>query len=42
MLDMSRYPLPALTAMYESLETARRSGRGEDDFSVVAAPEVET
>ncbi len=40
MLDTSRHPLPALTAMYESLETARRSGHGEDDFSVVAAPEV--
>jgi 3-hydroxyisobutyrate dehydrogenase len=40
MLDTSRYPLPALTALYESLETARRAGHGEDDFSVVAAPEV--
>ena len=42
MLDTSRHPLPALTAMYESLESARRSGHGDDDFSVVAAPEVET
>ena len=36
MTHTSRYPLPALTAAFESLENARRAGRGEDDFSVIA------
>lgn len=42
MLHSSRYPLPALTAAYESLDAARRAGHGEDDFSVIAAQDRET
>ena len=33
----SEYPLPALTAAYEALESARNAGRGDDDFAVIAA-----
>jgi 3-hydroxyisobutyrate dehydrogenase len=39
MSSTSLYPLPAMTAAYESLETARRAGHGGDDFSVIAAPD---
>lgn len=39
MVTTSEHPLPAVTALYESLETAQRAGRGGDDFSVIAAPE---
>jgi 3-hydroxyisobutyrate dehydrogenase len=37
MLRTSRAPLPAVTAVFASLEEAIRAGRGEDDFSVIAA-----
>jgi 3-hydroxyisobutyrate dehydrogenase len=37
MVHTSQHPLPALTAAFESLETAIRTGRGGDDFSVIAA-----
>ena len=37
MLRTSRTPLPAVTAVFASLEEAIRAGRGEDDFSVIAA-----
>jgi 3-hydroxyisobutyrate dehydrogenase len=37
MVATSRFPLPALSAAYESLENAIRNGRGEDDFAVIAA-----
>jgi 3-hydroxyisobutyrate dehydrogenase len=37
MVHSSQDPLPALTAAFESLETAIRAGRGGDDFSVIAA-----
>ncbi len=37
MLRTSLTPLPAVTAVFASLEDAIRSGRGEDDFSVMAA-----
>jgi 3-hydroxyisobutyrate dehydrogenase len=37
MVHTSQHPLPALTAVFESLETAIRAGRGDDDFSVIAA-----
>lgn len=37
MLHSSVYPLPATTAASESLEAARRAGRGGEDFAVVAA-----
>lgn len=37
MLRTSRTPLPAVTAVFSSLEEAIRAGRGEDDFSVIAA-----
>jgi 3-hydroxyisobutyrate dehydrogenase len=37
MLHTSRTPLPAVTAVFASLEEAIRAGRGEDDFSVIAA-----
>ena len=36
-LRTSRTPLPAVTAVFASLEEAIRAGRGEDDFSVIAA-----
>jgi 3-hydroxyisobutyrate dehydrogenase len=39
MVHTSRQPLPALSAAYESLESAVRAGRGEDDFAVMAATE---
>jgi hypothetical protein len=32
--------LPAATAALESLQVALRAGHAEDDFSVIAAPEV--
>jgi 3-hydroxyisobutyrate dehydrogenase len=41
MVHTSRHPLPALTAVFQSLEAAIRGGRGEDDFSVIAADERE-
>ncbi|MCU1524089.1 MAG: hydroxyacid dehydrogenase [Microbacteriaceae bacterium] len=41
MLHTSQYPLPAVVAVYESLENARRAGRGEDDFAVIAADDRE-
>jgi 3-hydroxyisobutyrate dehydrogenase len=37
MLDTSSAPLPALTAVFESLEDAVRAGAGEQDFAVIAA-----
>jgi 3-hydroxyisobutyrate dehydrogenase len=37
MLRTSRTPLPAVTALFASLEEAIRAGRGGDDFSVIAA-----
>jgi 3-hydroxyisobutyrate dehydrogenase len=37
MLHTSCAPLPALTTALEALENARRAGRGESDFSVIAA-----
>ncbi|MGA2124581.1 MAG: NAD(P)-binding domain-containing protein [Xanthobacteraceae bacterium] len=37
MMHSSRYPLPALAAAFESLQTAMRAGRGACDFSVIAA-----
>jgi 3-hydroxyisobutyrate dehydrogenase len=37
MVHSSQHPLPALTAAFQSLETAIRAGRDEDDFSVIAA-----
>ncbi len=36
-LRTSRAPLPAATAVFASLEEAIRAGRGDDDFSVIAA-----
>jgi 3-hydroxyisobutyrate dehydrogenase len=36
MLHTSQFPLPALTAAFDSLEKARRADRGDDDFSVIA------
>ncbi len=41
MLHTSQYPLPAVVAVYESLENARRAGHGEDDFAVIAADDRE-
>jgi len=40
MVHTSRHPLPALTAAYESLENAARSGHGADDFAVMAAADA--
>jgi 3-hydroxyisobutyrate dehydrogenase len=40
MVHTSRHPLPALTAAYESLASAVRAGRGEDDFAVMAAADA--
>jgi 3-hydroxyisobutyrate dehydrogenase len=37
MVHTSQHPLPALTAVFQSLESAIRAGRGEHDFSVIAA-----
>jgi 3-hydroxyisobutyrate dehydrogenase len=37
MIQTSRDPLPATTAAFVAFEQASRSGRGEDDFSVIAA-----
>ncbi len=37
MLQSSDYPLPAVADAFESLEFARRTGHGDDDFSVIAA-----
>lgn len=37
MLHTSELPLPALTAVFQSLTDAARAGHGEDDFSVIAA-----
>jgi 3-hydroxyisobutyrate dehydrogenase len=37
MVHTSEHPLPALTAVFQSLESAVRAGRAEDDFSVIAA-----
>ncbi|GHH79242.1 beta-hydroxyacid dehydrogenase [Streptomyces sulfonofaciens] len=37
MLHSSQYALPAVAATFESLQTAVRAGRGDDDFSVIAA-----
>jgi 3-hydroxyisobutyrate dehydrogenase len=36
MVHSSDLPLPAVTAVFESLSTAGRAGHGEDDFSVIA------
>jgi 3-hydroxyisobutyrate dehydrogenase len=41
MVHTSQHPLPALTAVFQSLEAAIRAGRGEDDFSVIAADDRE-
>ncbi|HEV7566584.1 MAG TPA: NAD(P)-dependent oxidoreductase [Microbacteriaceae bacterium] len=41
MIHTSTDPLPALTAAFNSLENARRSGHGEHDFSVIAAVDRE-
>jgi 3-hydroxyisobutyrate dehydrogenase len=41
MAHTSQHPLPALTAVFQALEAAIRSGRGEDDFSVIAADDRE-
>jgi 3-hydroxyisobutyrate dehydrogenase len=37
MVHTSQHPLPALTAVFQSLEAAVRAGRADDDFSVIAA-----
>jgi 3-hydroxyisobutyrate dehydrogenase len=37
MVHTSQHPLPALTAVFQSLDAAIRAGRGEDDFSVITA-----
>ncbi|MBA2560231.1 MAG: NAD(P)-dependent oxidoreductase [Propionibacteriales bacterium] len=39
-MHSSDYPLPALAAVFESLQTAVRSGHGDDDFAVIAAPDA--
>jgi 3-hydroxyisobutyrate dehydrogenase len=36
----SRDPLPAATAAFTSLHAAVAAGRGDDDFAVIAAPEL--
>jgi 3-hydroxyisobutyrate dehydrogenase len=41
MVHTSQHPLPALTAVFQSLEAAIRAGRGEEDFSVIAADDRE-
>ena len=40
MLHSSQYALPAVTAVFESLQTAVRAGHGDDDFSVIAADDA--
>jgi 3-hydroxyisobutyrate dehydrogenase len=40
MLHSSQYALPAITAVFESLQTAVRAGHGGDDFSVIAADDA--
>ena len=40
MLDSSDLPLPAAATVLESLQTAARHGRGDDDFSVIADREA--
>lgn len=40
MLQSSQCAMPATTAAYESLQTAIRAGRGDDDFSVIAAADA--
>jgi 3-hydroxyisobutyrate dehydrogenase len=40
MVHTSRDPLPATTAAYASLSAAVADGHGEDDFAVIAAPEL--
>jgi 3-hydroxyisobutyrate dehydrogenase len=39
MIQTSGDPLPATTAAYVAFQQAARSGRGEDDFAVIAADE---
>ncbi|THJ67983.1 NAD(P)-dependent oxidoreductase [Arthrobacter echini] len=41
MLRSTEDPLPAVTAVLESLTTAQRDGDGGDDMSVIAEPEVD-
>jgi 3-hydroxyisobutyrate dehydrogenase len=38
MVSTATGPLPALTAAYAALETAKAGGRGEQDFAVIADP----
>lgn len=38
MVSTATGPLPALTAAYAALETAKAAGHGEDDFAVIAGP----
>jgi 3-hydroxyisobutyrate dehydrogenase len=42
MIETATEPLPALTAALEAFVTAQRQGRGEDDFSVIAAGDAGT
>jgi 3-hydroxyisobutyrate dehydrogenase len=37
MIETATETLPALTAALDAFVTAQREGRGEDDFSVIAA-----
>jgi 3-hydroxyisobutyrate dehydrogenase len=41
MLHSSQYALPAIAAAFESLQTAVRTGHGNDDFSVIAAGDAQ-
>jgi 3-hydroxyisobutyrate dehydrogenase len=41
MTQTSEYPLPALTAAYAALESARQAGRGGEDFAVIAADDCD-
>jgi 3-hydroxyisobutyrate dehydrogenase len=40
MLRSTPDPLPAVTALLQSLTDAQRAGRGDDDIAVIAAPEL--
>jgi 3-hydroxyisobutyrate dehydrogenase len=40
MMHSSRYALPAIASVFESLQTAVRAGHGDDDFAVIAAEDA--